>query len=530
MSPKTLYFAGLLTTVLLLVAAGQHFARRAAAGPDGAIQELRLAHVTIHPGVIAMYDEAARRYSESHPNVRITQAPVPLKLWTSWQRTNLIGNIPPSIMAMDRGLTDEELARHFEPLDPWLDEPNPYNRDTALEHVPWRDTFRDGLTAAPAFRASLQRVYGIPQTVSTIRVFANRDLLVEITGSAEPPRTFAEFVALGEAVKQHAARTGRALFMIAASETHCRHLMHRYFIAQTQRLAHDFDHLHRLGSDAQDAALAYLRGDWDWSSPGARSGLQIMRQLGEFTSPGFLQMEREEGIFYFNQQRALLLATGSWEADSVLRDCNFPVVIFPVPLPEIDDPVYGAHILGPASEAGLSPGDALGIPRHAPHPEIALDFLRFLTSAPVAEMAMRTGRRLTSLADLPTPDTLAPFHPREEGYPLGFSPDFMSFGGSHTNRFFKTRFHELFRPGGTVDAFAGRLLAEFDQHLRRDLVVVRARNIEQQRLADSIVITAWADAPHTVDSRETSLWEAQTLQEFERLRLDRALKTAANHE
>lgn len=523
MIPRKFMLGAVIVCLIFALGAWRQIRRGIAAGSDRT--ELRLAHVTIHPAVIAMYDEAIRRYEELHPDVKIVQAPVPLKLWTSWQKTNLLGAIPPSIMAMDRGLSDEELARYFEPLDAWLEQPNPYNRGTVFENTPWRDTFRDGLTSIPAFRPSLQRVYGIPQTVSTIRVFANRALLVDVTGSDRVPETFDEFIALGEAVKAYAARTGQPLIMIAASETHCRHLMHRYFVAQTQRLAMGFDHLHRLSTDAQEAALAYLRGDWSWTDPAPQSGLELMRTLGGYTSPGFLQMEREEGIFYFNQQRALLLATGSWEADSVLRDCDFPVVIFPVPLPVAGDHGFGEYVLGPVSESGLSPGDTLGVPKGTGNVERAVDFLRFLTSRATAAMAMETSRRLSSVADLDTPPELAPFQPGSEGYPMGFTPDFLAFGGSFTNRYYRVQLHELFRPEGSASRFGRDLNPGFAASLRRDLNQVRRKNHDQQRLSDSLTLSEFLGStdPDALSDQAWRLWEAQTVLELDRIRIDRAL-------
>lgn len=526
---RFLPLAGLvLLAIVYLFSATTTFRRTpvVVAGTPGVVH-LRFAHVTLHESVVAAYNDAIREYEALHPDVRVEQILVPLKLWASWLRTQMIGGTAPDIADMDRGHADDFVARYFLPLDGWTAQPNPYNVGTELEGVAWRDTFVDGLTSGPAYRATLQQVYGIPQAVGTVRVFANAELLRIITGDVTPPRDYAEFVALCERIRAYAAQHDTPLVPIAGSQGHALPLLHRMFESQTQRLALELNPYHTLLVSERDIALAYLRGDWRWDSPAPRAGAELMGEVGRHIVPGFAQLQREDSMFHFTQGRAVMLVTGSWEADTVKLQAPFKLAVFAIPLPGRDDPRFGRHVLGPVSELGVNPGNAMGVARASRHPEQAVDFLRFLTSRVGAERyAMRSNRR-SSVVGVPSTPEMEIFAPLEDGWPAGFSCDLVSVAaraGGYTVHHYRSRLHELVGPGGSTRRFVQSMDNGYADALRQDLASATKESLRNSR-DETAPLLAYQLAPQDGDARRASLLlEGQNLRELEAAQIDYSLR------
>lgn len=477
---------------------------------------LRFAHVTIHAGIIRSYDEAIADYEALHPGVRIEQVPVPLKLWASWLRTQVIGGTVPDLADMDRGQSDEFLGRYFLPLDDWTARANPYNHGTPLDGLPWRETFVDGLVNGPAYRDTLQQTYGIPLTLGTVRVFANAGLLKKITGTDTPPRDYDEFMALCEKVRAYAAERNFPIVPVSGSRTHGPPLIERLFASQTQRLAVEINPWRNLAFTPRDAAIGYLRGDWNWRSPAVLDGLEIAGEVGRQMVQGFSNLQREDSLFLFTQGRALMLATGSWEADTVLVQCDFPLIVFDVPLPGRDNPRYGANLLGPVSELGLAPGNAVGVTRASKHQEIAVDFLRFLSSRDVSRRVMHASNRLSSVTGVDAPPGLEAFDPLAKGWPAGFPPELRGVGdggAGESARIYQSELHRLVGPGGSAELFAETMEREFPKAVRRDLQAAVRATVRNARTEDVILASLLIGGGEQSAARASRLTEVQTMAE-----------------
>lgn len=483
---------------------------------------LRFAHVTIHPGIINAYNEAIRDYEKIHPGVQIEQVPVPLRLWSSWLRTQMVGGTAPDLVDMDRGQEDDFLARYLIPLDPWLSQPNPYNKGTDLENVPWRQTFVDGLTHEPGYRPNLRRVYGIPLTLGTMRVFANALLYQEITGGLQPPANYADFVKLCSQIREYAQREGRTMDPLAGSSTHSLPLLNRMYSSQTQKLAMEAGEVPNLTPNMRDGAIAYLRGKWNWRSPEVMSGIRLMKEVGNSMVPGFAQLQRDDSLLHFSQKKSVMLASGSWEADTVMSQCAFPLISFPIPLPLPTDPRFGAYVLGPISELAIPPGNAVGVSRNSAHVEEAVDFLRYLTSQPVAERVMQASKRLSCIVGVvPSPD-MQVFQPLEYGYPSGFPVEF-SEGFFEAVRIYRTRLYSLFGPNGSEEKFASAMEENFSSALRNDLAGMAKESVKISRQEDAALL---GEKEGLKKEDLDLLSESQTIRELEAQQLRFLLKTS----
>ncbi len=446
---------------------------------------IRIGHWLLHEGMRESFDEAAAEYMRLHPDVVVEQIAVPIRTWPSWLRTRLIGETAPDITGM-LGANEELATRYFLPLTDHVSEPNPYNAGTPLEGLPWVDTFVDGMAAMRNATPTSGDVHGVNLQVNTLRLFYNRRLLEAVTGSAEPPADYQALRRLGRQVAEHNQRTGQRLVPIASCGPYAQYLFQQLLPSQTQSLAIELSPSDNFFVTPSELATRITGGDLSLAgTPELRASLQLLRDVSDLMTPGYISRQRDDALFDFLQQRAVMICAGSWDYAVFVRDGDFPVGIMPIVLPSSEDPEYGRFVLGLTSEADGSPESTLGIVRTSPHPEIALDVLRFLTSHAVATRFSERSLRMSAIAEVPPPAAAAGLAPRLEGEVAGFMPDFNYYGGGHANLVFLRNLNLLTAPDGSVDAFAARLDEEYPRALRQDLQVHTKNTLRDIRRLDA---------------------------------------------
>lgn len=442
---------------------------------------LRFAHWQLESGAEQGLDAVIRAYEKRHPGVRIEQMRIPERVYANWLTTQLVGGTAPDMIQLDyRKLDPPRLALYFDPITHAVMQPNPYNAGTPLEKLAWRDTYLDGMEGG--FSQELQDYYGAPLFMTTTRVFYNVDLLRRITGDAQPPRSYAEMIELGRKVRQYARREGQGLTLVAGSRYHGSVLTNAVFRTATQRLAMDLSMQHLYIPDNEEVLLAYLQGGWTFGHPAVKRGLELMAEVGELMQSGFMQLEREDSTFLFEQQRAVMLMAGTVDATTLRERADFELGIFALPAP---DPNYAGMadlVLGPISEDGGRAVGPMGLFRHTKHPDIALDFLRFLTSYEGNRIYSRESGWLPAIRDIPLTPELAPFRPMVAGYPAGFMPRL----GADTQRRWDNWEHMLFSPTKGPAAFVAQIEPDFSNDVRQDLL--RALSGQRRRLAQQDLI------------------------------------------
>ncbi len=454
----TLVFAGSVWHVL------SH--RRASAGPDTI--ELYLGHWLMHTGMREAFDAAIAGYQQLHPQVVIKQIPVPVRSYEAWVRTQLIGGTAPDITGILR-MNEELISRYYLPLTPYLDRPNPYNAGTPLEGVPWRDTFVDGLTAMRNLTPTSSEICGISLQINTQRIYYNKELLQAITGGTTPPADFAGLAEFGRQVAAYNERTGRQLVPIAGSGPYAQYLFDFLLPSQTQRLTLEESPNRNLRVLPVELTSLMLEGRLDYDTPGLRRSLELLRDMSLLLTPGYQQLQRDDAIFAYLQQNAVMLYAGSWDYAVLLRDGRFTTGIVSLPMPVPEDPVYGPLTLGPVSEAAGNPEAMLGVIRSSRHPEVALDFLHYLSSQPVAAEFAQISHRISSVVGTPPPSDGDQLAPRLEGALPGFTVDFRWFSAGNASNLFQRHRHLALGPRGDVETFAARLNAEMPRYLRQDM-------------------------------------------------------------
>lgn len=488
---------------------------------------IRFAHPQLQAGVREAFDQIARDYMALHPDVRVEQIAVPLRTWSAFTRTQLIGGTAPDLIQID-GLPADILGRYFVPLTSFVQDPNPYNEKTDLEGLPWRTTFLEGLSSSPSYNDPLVEVMGIPNSQFTFRLFYNKSLLKEITGSDQAPDTYAEFIELCEKVVVFAKEQKRVLVPIAGSRDNTVALIRRLAAMQTQKLTQRIDPYRSMRVEAFEAALTFLRGDWSLDSPEIRNGLGLMREVGRYIQPGFLQLGREDATLYFSQQRALMVASSNQDLNSLSDDATFPVGVIDLPHPAQDHPVYGANQLGRSSEAGRALACVFGLTKTSRHPEYALDFLRFLGSYRGNQTFTQTSNWLPAIHGVDGTDKARPFVPVVEGATGGFGIHFEGFSRQSTWRLYQVNRHLIYSPQGGIEQFVTAMGDTYRTALRQDLANYAHGSIENLRLGDLLKsarqrIDRNVAAQH---SRLSVLLESQNLREAQILQIEATLRAA----
>jgi len=458
---------------------------RAAPADDRVV--IRVGHWLLHAGMREAFDAAIADYERLHPGVSVEQIPVPIRTWPAWMRTQLVGGTAPDITGL---LTaNEELAsRHFIPLNAHIGEPNPHNAGTPLEGVPWIDTFVDGMAAMRNLTPTSGDIHAVNLQVNTLRLFYNRRLLAEVTGATEPPADYAALRRLEEQVARHNQKTGRHLVPIASCGPYSQYLFERLLPSQTQQLAVSLSPANTFNVQPVELARLVLAGELSYArTPPLRSSLDLLRDVTVLMSPGYNSRQRDDALFDFLQQRAVMICAGSWDYAVFERDGDFPVGIMPIVLPSAGDPDYGRFVLGLPSEANGSPEATLGIVRTSKHPDIALDFLRFLTSRRIAQKFSDMSLRMSSITTVAPPERAAGLAPRLDGEIAGFMPDFNNFGGGNANLVFQHNLHLLTGREGDAGAFAQKLDEELPAALRRDMQIHTDRVRRDIRRLDALL-------------------------------------------
>lgn len=426
---------------------------------------LRIAHWQLEQGLRHAFDELAVEFNRQHPEIRVEQLLVPERIFPNWLVTQLIGGTAPDLIEVGYGLDDERLARYFLPLSLWVERPNPYNAGTALEKLSWRDTFLDGMYSS--YNPTLQDYYSAGLNMHTVRLYYNRGLYEKIMGVGAPaPTKFRELELVFEKLADYNRGRLNKVVAIAGSDYNGPLLLDQFLSNQTQKLLLRLNDLLDFSVSKPDTQLAYLQGRWNFESPEVRSGLDLQHEVGRNLPSGFQSLRREDATFYFLQQRALMIVSGSWDVRTLKAQAPFPIDIVSIPLPTPENPEYGKYVLGAFAENN-DVATRFGITRLSKHPKAALAFLQFMTSQRGNQLFVDTSYWLPSVIGVTIPEPIRAFQPIVEGYTQGLA--FNSFGADG-RLVINQNLYRLYGDHKPVESFTQSLEDELRPAVRRDLL------------------------------------------------------------
>jgi raffinose/stachyose/melibiose transport system substrate-binding protein len=436
---------------------------------------IRIAHWQLEDGLRQAFDDVGREFTKLHPNVRIEQLVIPERIFPNWLITQLIGETAPDLIEIGLGIDDDRLARFFVPLTSLVDEPNPYNKGTPLESVPWRNTFLDGMYSA--YNPTLLDYYSAGMTQHTIRLYYNSLLYETLMGTgAPPPRDFVALQNVFTKVAEYNRIHHTQLVTIAGSNYNGPIIMDQYLSSQSQKLQLRLNTLLDFSPTKYGTQIDFLLGRWSFESPELQSGLTLQHIVGSNLTKGFQSLRREDATFYFLQGHALMIASGSWDVRTLRSMASFPIEVSPVPLPSPQNPTFGAYTLGPFSETDEST-TKFGLTRHSKHPKEAIEFLQFMTSQRGCQTFVNTSYWLPSVLGVKIPEPITEFAPIVDGYTQGIA--FHNFG-SDAMLVFTQNLYKLYNDHDPVTSFTQAIEPHLKAAVRRDLrqeIDTRFRNI-----------------------------------------------------
>lgn len=389
--------------------------------PDETI--IRIAHWQLELGYRDAMDDVIRMYEQEQAakgkKVRILQMAVTEKVYPQWLNTSLISGEGPDLALTDQSTmvnNEQYLVRYFVPLSQILSKPNPYNKGNELENVPWRETFFDGMRAA--YNLRLQDYYKVPTAAYNLRVFYNKNMFREATGSDKPPETFGELMDVCRKIREYGQGHGRALLPIAGSSYGAGMILNAYLTMFTAGLEKDLDLDLDGAVTQQEIYIGFLKGKVNFAQPNVRAFFDFSSELCSQFNKGFYGRDRATAAFDFVQQRAAMICSGSWDAQSLFvqgEQAGFDVGIFDFPVPAPNE-TYGRYVAGKVSEAASGAQGGFGLYKLSRHPEQALDFLQFLTSKRINQIHMEKANWIPVVLGTQPTGRMAPF----ASDPVGF--------------------------------------------------------------------------------------------------------------
>jgi raffinose/stachyose/melibiose transport system substrate-binding protein len=480
-----------------------------------------IAHWQIELGPPDGLEAVIKRYEELNPHIRVEQVQVPGRIYAQWLRTNLVGGTGADIIEYGHflaGMQDVPI-RFFEPITDLLNEPNPYNRGTPLEGVPWRNTFLDGLFNEQIYSPEVGQIYSVTLCQVTMRFFCNEDLLREIVGDDPDfrfPETFDELRGLFARTREFAARTGRPVRSLAGAKLNAEWLLDFMLSSSLLGVSAELDREGQLTRYQRNVQMDYLRGRWNYRRPELKAALELVREITHEMRPGFIQLERDDAVREFMNGHALFVATGTWDATSLIRLADFPVSIRRFPQPDANDPLVGRFHYGRAADGSGLTAMAMYLNKHGRNKEAAIDFMRFMTSLEAGQLFMDHSGWISSVRETVLPEYLEPALGLVNGYSLGGG--FMR-TGANTAHVFIQNMYRLVGPQGSVESFVNALELAMTAAQRADLQT-NVRNLGHAlRPQDAEVMAARAlnrvAAPTAANAhRAESLETSQTFSEL----------------
>ena len=383
------------------------------------IAAIHVVHWQLEAGFREAFDEIARSFEgvyleETGIKVRVVQNAISERVYKQYVQTQAIGKTLPDLVELGREEAGS-VPRFFISNTEDVQKPNPYNVNTDLEDIPWMDTYLDGMVGS--IDPTDLEYYGAASTTYSIRMFYNKELLQEAFGVDKPPTGYRPFLEMCRKFTEWTEANGYLdLTPVAASKyqasvfTNMRAATLLELILENDR---DFDG--NFGAN-DEVFLAYASGGFDFFDERIRADQVTVSNLTKYFSPGFMAMDRMEAQFRFTQGKALFCASGSWDAMSFHSQVDFPMGICDFPYPTKDDPEFGKHVRGRVSEAGAPPVFRLAISKFSRHPEVALNFLQFLTSRENNERFNKLSRWPPAIKGAEPHDLMRPFVRNPEGF------------------------------------------------------------------------------------------------------------------
>ncbi|MBN2641598.1 MAG: extracellular solute-binding protein [Victivallales bacterium] len=314
--------------------------------------------------------------------VKVIQSTVPGRGYQQWFVTQMISGDPTDIIQLR--CSSQMKAQYMVPLSDYIGAPNPYNKGTPLEGIPWKDTFVDGMNS------SLDPVYadyfGIGSFFHVMRVYVNKDLLKKATGSDKMPQTFDEWMDTCRKMREYGEKEQTPIIPIGMTGVGKGMLLGLFiqYFSQLNGHINDFGSVFR-NWDADSIFSLMADGKLDWRR--LLAAVELIKEAGQNFGDGFITADQEQVKFLFFAGKVGFYFQGTWDAWSMIKNSPFEVEVITIPIIGSTNR-YSCHFTGEISEQGVGVGGQFGIPKAGKNFDLSLDFLRYMTSYNVNQKMM----------------------------------------------------------------------------------------------------------------------------------------------
>ncbi|MFA6714277.1 MAG: ABC transporter substrate-binding protein [Victivallaceae bacterium] len=355
---------------------------------DPSLKTITFAHWNLEDGFREGYDEAIKMFEEYKASqgekVKVIQTTVPWRGYPQWFLTQLIGGEPADILKLQG--TDELYNQYFIPLSPYISQPNPFNKGTPFEKIPWKDTFHDNMKSA--LNSKYGEYYGIGAYSSVFRIYVNMELLKNAAGTDKLPQTLSEWFAACEKLKEYGEKTGEPIIPIGVrgfDKATLNYLFVYYFSQMNSDINDNISEACYPYVTSAEILDALKNGKLDYEK--IITAVDIVKKIGRYFGKGFMATDLEQTKFLFFAGRVGFFPEGTWNAYSMVKNAPFKVGIMEFPTVGVNSP-YAKYFAGRTTEQGLGVAGLFGIPKASKNFDLALEFLLFTTSWKINQMIM----------------------------------------------------------------------------------------------------------------------------------------------
>ena len=348
---------------------------------------LTFAHWQLEDGFREGFEEAIKIYEKEKERqgvkVRVRQVAVPVRGYSQWFLTQLIGGEPADVLELT-GNSDIH-NQYFTPLSPFIGEKNPWNKGTPLENYSWRESFSDDMLAA--LDLSYSEFFGVCLFASTTRVYVNVDLYKKAVGTDKMPETVTQWLDTCEKMREYGLRHNRPIIPIGVRGFD-KGTLGQLFSNYTSQLCSGLsDTGNDFGYGVAQGTLFRQINDGELDKEVLLRPVELVTEIGQYFADGFPAIDLEQTKYLFFSGNVGYFLDGSWNAYSMVNNSPFPVKIINIPVLAKDHPL-GKYSYGRITELGSGISGKFGIPKKTKHFDLALDFLRFITSYKINQLTM----------------------------------------------------------------------------------------------------------------------------------------------
>ncbi len=344
------------------------------------VKVINFAHWHTEDGVKEGFDAAIKLYEEMKAKqgikVKVIQSIIPSRGYRQWYLTQLVGGNPVDIIQLAGSPNIQyQYMRH---LSAYIGKVNPYNKGTVLEGMPWKDTILDGMKSM--LDKNYSEYFGIKVFVHYDRIFVNLDLLKQITGKDKAPTTISDWFDSCKTIKDYAKKEHKIIIPIVGRGISRKMLwfFHRNYFSQMNGILNDlYGRYYDADVRPADILKAYREGKVEKNR--LYGFVDIMSEMGNYFAEGFNAMDSEQAAYLFYTKKAVFYLDGTWDISPIFKNADFNVAVIRIPVIDKNYRYY-KYFTGDIAEADTDKGSKFGIPKASKNFDLALDFLKFLTS------------------------------------------------------------------------------------------------------------------------------------------------------